>query len=261
MNQMNKNTPYPIQNIPHNAIILINSAHLPSSIFDGANLVKLFTQVIPTNSISILTDTLDTAKKISERISKILPSSPGNLTYKTCKTASELLNTYTQLIKQLKGPNSLTLCVSSHGHASGSNNYIIFNGQKITDNDLNKAISSEMSQETNCLVIVDACQSGTEINLNYYTTDLKKYARENPSNSTKSIVSISAVSDNEYVMDDISAYGFGGGLTSGFIDYYVEKKYLASNLTIGGFYKYYCTRIKPTGNHSILSFNNLDFIQ
>ncbi len=154
----------------------------------------------------------------------------------------------------------LVITISSHGYASGNNNYIVYNGQKIIDYELNKMIVPNIKDNVNCLVLIDTCQSGSMIKLSYQTLDLIKHSIQNNNNIIykSNIVSISATLNNQYDMDDISYFGFGGGLTSAYIDYIIDKK--NEFLSIKDFFNYYNNRVKAHRVQAMLSFNNLDFL-
>ena len=234
-------------------IILINSFNLPSAIFDAKHLIDLYENTIKLNHIFVYVDNNDNLNKIKNNDSK---KKYDNITFCYANNKNNLITNLTALF------NTFNVCdlifsISSHGYANNDKNYIIYNGEHVFDYEFNTLIKN-INHSVNCLVLIDACQSGTEMNLNYKTTDLLHISNENISNNTNNIVSISAVSDSQFDMDDISDLGYGGGLTSAFIDYYLEK--IDEHLCIGGFYKYYNKRSLGHHTQSILSFNNKSFL-
>lgn len=143
--------------------------------------------------------------------------------------------------------------MSSHGYANNDKNYIMWNDNKITDQQFNDVLSNNMLKTLHCLSLIDTCQSGTMLNLNYQTKDFILYKSENLSNSVLDIVCIGAVDDNEYDQDDISCFGYGGGLTSSFVDFIHINSFDVKSIKI--FFIYYKNRISSLNHHPILSVN------
>jgi len=246
-------TPFPNNKNNNYGIILVNSFNLSSAINDGINLSILLNDVLNFDHVFIIVDNQASLNKISERLITYT-----NITSVYCENKNMLFTSIADIINKLIDGN-IIICISSHGYANGDVNYIIYNNEHIYDYELNFTILNKMSHNINCIVLVDACQSGTEFNLNYKTTDLINYSTENKCQFTHNIICISAVSDYQYDEDDISDMGYDGGLTSAFIDYYKEND--ITNCTIGGFYLYYSNRISTQNVQSTLSFNNIDFIK
>jgi hypothetical protein len=254
MSKFTKLTPFPEPNKPLYLILLVNSYNLVSSTFDGMHLSTLFNDKLNATHIYILCDNVNSEKKMMANLTKY-----NNITVIHCDKNIDVLNNLTNLITKLENCD-LCITISSHGYAQQDHNYIIFNNTKINDYEFNKSIVADMKPTVNCLILIDACQSGTEINLNYQTCDieLKKYTPENKSDNINNVVSISAVTDSQYSEDDISDLGFDGALCSAFIDYYYE--HIDKMPCIGGFYQYYSKRLANAKKQSILSFNNIHFL-
>lgn len=249
MNAYNK---FPADNTKKRAIIMVNSDNLVSATFDGIHLSKLFNDILHFDNINILANAQDSLDKIKAKTGEY-----KNITLTLCKTKSVLLSNLSLL---LNNDENIVFVMSSHGYAHGDTNYIKYMGELIYDYEWNKTIQTSLHENAHCLTLVDACQSGTELNLNYKTSDLITYSYENKNvNNTKKIICISSVSDTEYDEDNVSELGFGGGLTSAYIDYCYEHK--NNIMTIHDFFIYYQNRMKKCGKHSLLSFNCVDFMK
>ena len=245
--------PFPSNKKTKHAIILINSDNLYSAIMDGIHLPKLFNDMLKFDDILIIANCKNSMDKIQAKLTEY-----KNITYSICNSKNMLAQTIKNTIAKIHG--ELVFIISSHGYARGNMNYINYAGSQIYDYEWNDYIQSPLNNDAECLVLVDACQSGTELNLNYKTTDLVNYSNENVGkNNIKNIICIGAVDDNQYDEDNISELGFGGGLSSAFIDYCYENK--DKTKTIGNFFLFYQNRMKISGKQSILSFNNMDFLK
>lgn len=229
------------------SIILINSSNLYSSILDAVHLIHLFNDHFNMRKITIITD----SDKANDSIKLLCPNSISNINI-FCET--NLIDSFGEAIKQAS--NDVLITLSSHGFAVGDKNFIKWNGKKIYDFELRRCIVNNIKNTLDCLILVDTCQSGTMFNLNYQTKDLKYYKPENPSDCKLNIVCIGAVDDSEYDADDVSNYGFGGGLTSGLVDYTIDYAGIEEP-TIRNFFIYYKKRVSLIGVHPVLSFNNI----
>lgn len=226
-------------------IIVVNSLNLYSSICDAVNLVHLFRDIFVCKNIFILSNDKNTSDTIENKI-KLL-----NFQHEIIYIVSHnLLYELEQTIKKIN--NNFLFCLSSHGYALADKNYINWNGKKVTDEQFHDVLSLNMKKSLYCLSLIDTCQSGTMLNLNYQTKDLINYKPENLSNSSLNIVCIGAVDDNEYDQDDISDFGYGGGLTSAFIDFMKSNN---ETKTIKTFFLYYKNRVSALGHHPVLSLN------
>jgi hypothetical protein len=228
-------------------IIIANTSNLSSSVNDAKNLLSLYLNKLNFSQVHIISD-------INIQLSE---NNKFTLTRVTNKI--ELLTAVDDIIKQLNDTN-IILTLSSHGYCESTDrNFIYFGGDRIYDSDFNKTINESLKSNTKLLAMIDACQSGTFLNLRYQTTNLLTFSDENPNqDQTKDIVCISACGTYQYDQDDISEFGYGGGLTSGFIDYIVCN--IDQIPTIGGFFKYFSGRVGQIGNVPVLSFDNKDFI-
>jgi hypothetical protein len=254
MSTLTKSTIFPNPNKSKYTIVVVNNSDvLPSAICDGQHLATLFNEVIKMTHIYIVVDSMLGMKKISDSLKRY-----SNISYLYLPTKMDALSTITIIVGSLYECD-LIITISSHGYANGDINYINYNGSTIYDYEINRAVLAKMQKSVNCFVLIDACQSGTGLNLNYKTIDLITYSAENPSSDNHNIVCISAVSDYQYDEDDISDLGFDGGLTAAFIDYNMEN--VDAYTSIGGFYKYYNDKMKKCGRQPILSFNNIDFMK
>lgn len=231
------------------AIIIINSNNLYSSIRDAFNLVHLYNDNFAMTLVNIIVDNQSIIKQIMDKISM----------YKIriqFYVSTDLLEILGKTTKEMQ--NNFILSISSHGYASGNNNYIRWNGRIVSDQMLHDNLVTNMSPQLNCLCLIDTCQSGTMYNLNYQSKDLVTYQPENMSNCSHNIACIGAVDDNEFDQDDISDFGYGGGLTCGFIDF--VKGHGSADHSIKNFFLYYKQRVSAVSHHPVMSFNNLSFM-
>jgi hypothetical protein len=223
---------------------------------DGINLVKTYTNKLNIKNIYVLVDTKESLQFIKNKVNIANP----NLLIEFIYVFIDIINHLQTLISKIN--NNFILNISSHGYCTGnSHNYINFNGKIINDCDFHDCLNNNLTINIFCLIFVDTCQSGSMFNLNYKTKNLSNYSIENMSDSTLNIYCIGAVDDNEYDQDDLSEFGYGGGLTCALIDYFYEYKTFDDNLIdIKDFFLYYKNRIHKSGKHPTLSFNNLSFI-
>jgi hypothetical protein len=228
------------------AIIIINSSDLYSSICDAVNLIHLYNNYFTMDNVYIITNNIGSKNLIENKMKDYVGKLNGKI---HVNNADNLINALSEVIKSVK--NNFILSLSSHGYANGDRNYINWNGSTIMDQQFHDTISSTMNSNLQCLALIDTCQSGTMLNLNYQTKDLVSYMPENLSDSTLNIICIGAVGDNEYDQDDISDFGYGGGLSSSIIDFVAE----GIGRTISEFFIYYKNRILTVGHHPILSVN------
>jgi hypothetical protein len=217
---------------------------------DAVNLIHLYCEnLFDPHNIFVITNNNETTsvikKKVNDKLARIVKC---NIEY---ISSNNLIDDLSFAIKSIN--NNFILCLSSHGYANGDKNYITWNGIKVTDQQFHDILTNNIHPNLHCLSLIDTCQSGTMLNLNYQTKDLISYKPENLSNSILNIVCIGAVDDNEYDQDDISDFGYGGGLTSSFIDFIHGSTDLK---TIKTFFSYYKNRISQLGHHPVLSVNN-----
>jgi len=228
------------------AIIIINSSNLYSSICDAVNLIRIYNNYFEMENVYIICNNIGSKNLIENKMKDYIGKLNGKV---HVNNTDNLLNELSKVIKSVN--NNFILSLSSHGYANGDKNYINWNGATIIDQQLHDTLSIVMNGNLQCLALIDTCQSGTMLNLNYQTKDLVEYKPENLSNSILNIICIGAVDDNEYDQDDISDYGYGGGLSSSFIDFISEE----IGRTISQFFIYYKNRILTVGHHPILSIN------
>ena len=105
--------------------------------------------------------------------------------------------------------------------SDNSHEYIHWGGQIFVDHEIRNCLFNSCHFPVTFFCLMDCCSSGTMLDLplveNY---PQKTWRTENSwkiSNDIK-IVNISACSDNQYDMDDISDEGYGGGLLSAWFD-------------------------------------------
>lgn len=128
--------------------------------------------------------------------------------------------------------------ISSHGYISGSTNYITLKGKRYTSHDVTSWFQNNDQGKT--LILVDTCHSGSMIKLSHgeYTAQA----------NTAKVCSISACSDNELDMDDISTnFGYGGGLTSAIADLIGETA--IADINISDIYTSCCKRLICLNQH------------
>lgn len=237
-----------IQSFYKDFIIVINSANLYSSICDAVNLIHLYSEKFVPRNIFVVINNANTTSIIEKKVNEKVHVTSDVKYITSCNLVDDLA----LVIKSIS--NNFILCLSSHGYANGDKNYIIWNGRKITDQQFHDVLTNNMLKTLHCLSLIDTCQSGTMLNLNYQTKDLISYRPENLSDSVLNIVCIGAVDDNEYDQDDISDFGYGGGLTSSLIDFMHSDT--SSTKTIKTFFLYYKNRISVLSHHPVLSMNN-----
>lgn len=239
-----------IQSFYRDFIIIVNSTNLYSSICDAVNLIHLYCENFKPRNIYVISNDEITTSSIQKKVNDKL------FNFITCDIkyiiSHNLIDGIVHTIKVIE--NNFIMCLSSHGYANGDNNYIIWNGCKVTDQQFHDVITNNISNSVHCFSLIDTCQSGTMLNLNYQTKDLISYKPENLSDSILNIVCIGAVDDNEYDQDDISDFGYGGGLTSSFIDFMHNN--ICDVKTIRTFFIYYKNRISVLNHHPVLSLNN-----
>lgn len=238
-----------IQSFYKDFIIIVNSANLYSSICDAVNLIHIYCEIFKPVNIFVISNNKETTATVEKKVKdKLFGLVTSNVKY---ITSCGLIDDMVQTIKSIN--NNFILCLSSHGYANGDKNYIMWNNHKITDQQFHDILTNNMLKTLHCLSLIDTCQSGTMLNLNYQTKDLVVYKPENLSDSILNIVCIGAVDDTEYDQDDISDFGYGGGLTSSFIDFIHND---ANDIkTIKTFFVYYKNRISALNHHPVLSVN------
>jgi len=249
-------------------VLVINPDNLPSARADAAHLSKLFNAYLHFDAIHILLNTNAANKELEEELNK---TEMGHLTVCECPTVTDVCYRLTQIAQQISDSQletDLLVEFSSHGFCSpsisgGFRNYILWSGQPLWDTNVHAALVPHLTAMTHCLVLVDACSCGEFLVLSMQTTDLVHYCAESEHPDTNEqhmgIVCVSAVSDNQSDMNNISDEGWGGGLSCALIDYHAERIDL-DKPSIAGFYRYYQTRIRSSGNTSILSFNDILFL-
>lgn len=233
-----------IQKFYNDFVIVVNSTNLYSSVCDAVNLIHLIKNIFQHSYIYVLSNDQNTTTTITRKVNIL---EVDRVIY---ITSENLIDDLQNVVMSIK--HNFIFSLSSHGYANRDKNYINWNRKKITDQQLHDIISNNIISTLHCLCLIDTCQSGTMMNLNYQTKDLVSYKSENPSNSKLNIVCIGAVDDNEYDQDDISDFGYGGGLTSAFIDFMNNSN---NDKTIKIFFIYYINRIAPLNHHPVLSVN------
>lgn len=135
---------------------------------------------------------------------------------------------------------------------SGCDESIHLNGEIIIDDELHNAIVSPLkSPGISLLTLVDTCHSGTMLDLPFWTIDMQHSVvdgKVDPS-CLSTIYSISACSDSESSMDDVSMFGFDGGLIAAFLDSWKPGQ------SVRELYAVIRDRLKRGGQTSILSSN------
>lgn len=130
---------------------------------------------------------------------------------------------------------NIFLSISCHGYTGikdyknnetdGFNEYIKINNTIILDDELYDIIKI---YKYNLHILVDTCSSGTMFDLPYVFTNKNNYIKENDNITNllnQNILCISACKDYQFNRDDISKLGWGGGLTSKFIDNVFKYNY------------------------------------
>jgi hypothetical protein len=233
---------------------------LPSARADAKHLATLFETYLHFDELHILLNTAASNRSLQTQLDA---TEVGHLTVYNCEAASDVLQHLTNIAQGLAPNVDLVVEFSSHGFCSGKRNYIVWNETSIWDTDVHKALVDPLSRSVRCVVLADMCSCGEWMVLNYLTTDMTHVCPESTHADPQhpNIVCISAVSDNEADMNNISDEGWGGGLTSAWIDYHLGVvKNNNRKPSIGAFFQYYRDRIKETGNTPVLSFNNLSFL-
>jgi hypothetical protein len=128
----------------------------------------------------------------------------------------------------------ILLSISCHGYTSSHNpnnktesdnkdEYICINNQRILDDDLFNSVNIPNKQ---IFCLIDTCSSGTMLDLPYvYDIQQNTSYMENNLICKPEIFTLSACKDTEYDSDSFSnIYGYGGGLTSVFLDYICTNK-------------------------------------
>lgn len=245
-------------------LILCNSTNLYSAYCDAVNLYRQFSKLnVPTSNFrigfSVQSDKTKFIKKFPECISVVFDMS--NLT--------NLGNTIRQFCSL--SFNCLFLFLSSHGYSGktesktklfktesdGVNEYIVVNGNAWIDDDIhNCVVNIPLSLNKNVFALIDTCSSGTMLDLPW-TFDGKVWKQENNnnSNSKNSMVqafSISACLDNQSSMDDISSFGYGGGLTSAFLDW-LSTSNVSANVNVIDLFNQISSRLKLLKQTAVLS--------
>lgn len=150
--------------------------------------------------------------------------------------------------------------LSSCAERTGCDQNIQLNGQIIIDDDLHAAIVGPLqSEKIHLLCLIDTCHSGTMLDLPYWTIDLKQQTVDGKVDPCckSSIYSISACSDTESSMDDISCFGFDGGLIAAYLDSWEQKdKSDTSQKSIKELYMKIRDRLRKANQTSILSCNS-----
>jgi hypothetical protein len=240
-------------------VLVINPDGLPSARADAAHLTTLFDTYLHFDELHIL---LNTAAANQAMRNELDATEAGHLAVYSCDTASDVLHHLTHVAEGLAPNVDLVVEFSSHGFCSGKRNFIVWNGEQVWDTDVHKALVDPLSNSVRCVALADMCSCGEWLVLNHLTTDMKQVCAESahPDPQHPNIVCLSAASNNEADMDDISDAGWGGGLSSAWIDYQRGVKE-GTRPTIGAFFQYYCDRVRPVGTTPVLSFNSLSFLQ
>lgn len=146
-------------------------------------------------------------------------------------------------LSEKKEEVDLLVTISSHGWRRNGRDYINFRGKIVYDVDIQKWFKPLLKSSVRCLVLADTCHSGTMCEFTPSKLPIPKHIN---------VVCISACDDDEYDRDDISdLYGFGGGLTTSFIDFVSLK---SGSYDVCLLYKYVKNRMLKGSSTSVISY-------
>jgi hypothetical protein len=136
--------------------------------------------------------------------------------------SKQMLHSLTAAVSTESVHKDILLVVSSHGYSSGAHQYIMCNGDHVTDTQLGNAFYGLMHTSCRSLCLMDTCHSGTLLDLRYHTAANGVCIVSNPgsvSGAHVESVVIAACNDQESSEEGISsAGGWGGGLVAELLD-------------------------------------------
>ena len=142
------------------------------------------------------------------------------------KFTSSINDVMTELnqISESSQPNDVFISISAHGYVSGkANNYFIFNGSKINRQLMRKWYTNLEYDRYKVITLIDTCHSENMVGYQ------NNYNFEHMSNN----IAIAGCSQRQSLMEDISdEFGYGGGLTSAFLDAIGQNQPFDVNLMI-----------------------------
>lgn len=273
--QLTLSTPFPDPRRYCVAMLVINTAGLPSAEFDAENLARLFGAYLRFNELWVIFDNASANAKHKSNIEAMGKQSQTAVRLSSASSAHELLATITAWVEPLSPEVDFVLELSSHGFYDSrwKRNFIVWGSTTIYDNMFHKAMVDALHPMARCLCLIDSCASGTFMVLNYQSLDAQTYLPESHvlDQQHPNVVCISAVENNQSDLDDLCDLKdpkigcWGGGLSCGYIDYVVQNhenqaKGIEPLASIGGFFHHYRNRIAITGRSPVLSFNDLHFL-
>lgn len=233
---------FPRQNTSRNKrvgiIVGFSSGGLPSTLRDVAHLFFILKHKWSFGNLKVILETRDEVNKVRVRLSNLCDEYKSS--NKTAvlesfrpiipKNKSEFLLTLSSSVAKLE-KSDIFVSLSCHGYSmrssgsspnesDGRDEYIKFRGSPVKDDDLHRALVGTLpDKKNNMFVLVDTCHSGTMIDLKYNKLTKQKEHNFADIKTSCDISSFSGCSDSQLSRDDISYdFGFGGGLTSAFLD-------------------------------------------
>lgn len=165
--------------------------------------------------------------------------------------------------------HDILFILSSHGYSNGAQQSFRCNGQSVTDSDLGRALFEHMNANCSSFFLLDACHSGTLLDLKYHTREDGKSVATTSAltfGGENVAIAIGACSDSELSEEGISDFGgWGGGLVAEFFDFVSSQQGNNGKIDILKFFKRVHntftnkTVIRLVGDrrqHPILSFTN-----
>jgi hypothetical protein len=158
--------------------------------------------------------------------------------------SKQLLHSLTAAVSTDSVHKDIFLVVSAHGYSSGAHQYIMCNGEHITDTQLGNALYSPMHPSCRSLCLLDTCHSGTLLDLRYHTASNGVSIVFTPGTVSgehiESVV-IAACNDQESSEEGISSEGgWGGGLVAELLDAFVPCSHhgdIGLQLNVVAFFK------------------------
>lgn len=137
-------------------------------------------------------------------------------------TKTELLGTISHIVRTTPD-HDILFTLSSHGYTNAKDQFVRIGRDVVLDHELRAALYSEMQDDVLSLCLIDTCHSGTMLDLPFISTDGVIFQKDRlaaPCVLKPFSFCISACGDRELAGEDISDfYGFGGKLSSQFLDY------------------------------------------
>lgn len=144
------------------------------------------------------------------------------------RQASELRSVISYIKKKCNNPDLLYIHITGHGYQKqdinndekdGMDEFIRINDSNVIDDDeLYNILKQNMIENCKIRITVDTCHSGTMSDFKYKIDGDAKIDVSNSNAYFKDAYSLSACSDNELSMCDISDIGYGGSLTVHLLD-------------------------------------------